>query len=353
MPLRKKRIAESEEQVSAETQKQLDFEAQPESYESSSSLLEEADDYYFPPITGTYLRLSRFIINFIGVFLTPLFLLLMNNPDISGVEYQQGTLFGYEVRSYLMEKYNHTCQYCGGLSGDNCLEVEHIISKHNKGTNKISNLTIACHTCNNDKDNLNLDQWLSALQEIPKPAKLNEQRIKLITSFLEGHPLSHKNYAAWVNSLRYYIINNIDTQDLELSTGGKTSYNRRQLGLPKDHHFDALCVGEVPDEFKYANQPVLYIKAMGRGTRFRGNTNECGIITTKFYNRSKMVFGFQTGDIVKACIPKGKYAGTYIGRITTRKSGSFYLVGAKTVPCVNHKYCKLLQHGNGYNYTCA
>ena len=45
MPLRKKRIAESEEQVSAETQKQLDFEAQPESYESSSSLLEEADDF--------------------------------------------------------------------------------------------------------------------------------------------------------------------------------------------------------------------------------------------------------------------------------------------------------------------
>lgn len=45
MPLRKKRNAESEEQVSAETQKQLDFEAQPESYESSSSLLEEADDF--------------------------------------------------------------------------------------------------------------------------------------------------------------------------------------------------------------------------------------------------------------------------------------------------------------------
>ena len=278
---------------------------------------------------------------------------LMDNPGISGMEYQQGTLFGYELRSYLMEKYNHTCQYCGGLSGDQCLEIEHIISKHNKGTDKVSNLTVACHTCNQVKGNLNLDQWLLKLQGLSKPSELNKQRIKLITKFLDGHPLSHKNYAAWVNSLRYYIINNIDTQDLELSTGGKTSYNRNLLKLPKDHHFDALCVGEIPSEFKYVSQPVLYIKAMGRGTRFRGNTNKCGIIITKFYDNSKMVFGFQTGDIVKAVIPKGKYAGAYIGRITTRKNGYFHLVGKQTIANVNHKYCTVLQHGNGYNYTCA
>lgn len=44
-------------------------------------IVEEADDYYFPPITGTYLRLSRFLINIISVILTPLFLLLVNNPQ--------------------------------------------------------------------------------------------------------------------------------------------------------------------------------------------------------------------------------------------------------------------------------
>ena len=43
-------------------------------------IIEEADDYYFPPITGTYLRLSRMLIFFLTLFLTPLWLLFMQNP---------------------------------------------------------------------------------------------------------------------------------------------------------------------------------------------------------------------------------------------------------------------------------
>lgn len=44
-------------------------------------IIEEADDYYFPPITGTYLRFSRVLISLITYFLTPTFLLLMQNPE--------------------------------------------------------------------------------------------------------------------------------------------------------------------------------------------------------------------------------------------------------------------------------
>lgn len=44
-------------------------------------VLEEADDYYFPPITGTYLRLSRFLIAILTFFVTPTFLLLMQRPE--------------------------------------------------------------------------------------------------------------------------------------------------------------------------------------------------------------------------------------------------------------------------------
>lgn len=44
-------------------------------------IIEEADDYYFPPLTGTYLRLSRMLISILGVILTPLWLLLMQNPE--------------------------------------------------------------------------------------------------------------------------------------------------------------------------------------------------------------------------------------------------------------------------------
>lgn len=44
-------------------------------------VVEEADDYYFPPITGSYLRLSRFVIAILTYFLTPTFLLFMQQPE--------------------------------------------------------------------------------------------------------------------------------------------------------------------------------------------------------------------------------------------------------------------------------
>ena len=44
-------------------------------------ITEEADDYYFPPFTGTYLRFAKFIILVFSYFVTPLYLLLSNNPQ--------------------------------------------------------------------------------------------------------------------------------------------------------------------------------------------------------------------------------------------------------------------------------
>lgn len=44
-------------------------------------VIEEADDYYFPPITGSYLRLTRLLITLFTFFMTPTFLLLMNYPE--------------------------------------------------------------------------------------------------------------------------------------------------------------------------------------------------------------------------------------------------------------------------------
>ncbi len=73
----------------------------------------------------------------------------MQNPEISGVEYQQGTLLGYEVREYLLEKWGRTCLYCGAR--DVPLEIEHLISKSRGGTNRVSNLALACHPCNQAK----------------------------------------------------------------------------------------------------------------------------------------------------------------------------------------------------------
>ena len=61
----------------------------------------------------------------------------MVNPEISGVEYQQGTLAGYELREYLLEKFNRTCAYCG--KKDVPLQIEHIHPKSLGGSDKTSN----------------------------------------------------------------------------------------------------------------------------------------------------------------------------------------------------------------------
>lgn len=44
-------------------------------------IIEEADDYYFPPITGTYIRFTRYLVTIATLFITPVWLLALQNPD--------------------------------------------------------------------------------------------------------------------------------------------------------------------------------------------------------------------------------------------------------------------------------
>lgn len=68
--------------------------------------------------------------------------------------------------------------------------------------------------------------------------------------------------------------------------------------------------------------------------------------------RVKKHYGFATGDLVKAVVPKGKNAGTHMGRVAVRSSGSFNITTATgTVQGINYKYVRLLQPADGYNYT--
>ena len=83
---------------------------------------------------------------------------LMQNPEVSGVEYQQGNLQGYTVREYLLEKWGRQCAYCGKT--DTPLEVEHIHPKSKGGSNRVSNLTLACNRCNQSKGNRDVEDFL-------------------------------------------------------------------------------------------------------------------------------------------------------------------------------------------------
>lgn len=80
------------------------------------------------------------------------------NPEITGTEYQQGELAGYEVREYLLEKWHRTCAYCGAQNVP--LQVEHIHPRADGGSNRVSNLTLACPSCNQKKGSRPIAEFL-------------------------------------------------------------------------------------------------------------------------------------------------------------------------------------------------
>lgn len=120
---------------------------------------------------------------------------LMQNPEISGVEYQQGTLQGYSVREYLLEKWCRKCAYCATENVP--LQVEHVKARANGGSNNVSNLTLACEPCNSKKGTKDIAVFLQnkpdvlkrIMAQIKKPltdaAAVNATRNKLFTELLK------------------------------------------------------------------------------------------------------------------------------------------------------------------------
>ncbi|TDF62851.1 RNA-guided endonuclease IscB [Cupriavidus sp. L7L] len=276
------------------------------------------------PITALSIELVRFDMQ------------AMENPEISGVEYQQGTLLGYEVKEYLLAKLGRTCAYCDAT--DRPLETEHILAKANGGSNRVSNLTLACRPCNQKKGNLPLEVFL---RKDPDRAKRILARAKA--------PLRD---AAAVNATRFALLNALKSFGLPLETGSgaQTKYNRRRLDIPKSHALDAACVGNVHSVWTW-QRPILRIKCAGRGSYQRTRLTAHGF-ARGYLMRSKRAFGFQTGDMVKAVVPSGKKAGTHIGRVAIRATGSFNIqTAAGAVQGISYKHCNLLQRGDGYGYS--
>jgi hypothetical protein len=136
---------------------------------------------------------------------------------------------------------------------------------------------------------------------------------------------------------------------LELSSGGRTKFNRSRLGIPKSHALDAACVGEVGGVANW-QQPGLQVKCTGRGSYQRTRLNQFGF-PRAYLTRQKQINGFQTGDAVRAIVPSGKKAGTYTGRVAVRRTGSFDIqTGSAVVQGIGYRYCRLIQRGDGYGY---
>lgn len=256
----------------------------------------------------------------------------MQNPEIQGVEYQHGTLYGYTVRQYLLEKFSYQCVYCG--KKDVPLEVEHIVPKSRGGSNRITNLAISCVDCNQTKGAQTAEEF-----GYPDVQAQGKKSLK---------------DAGVLNSVRWEIYIRLKEFGLpiEIGTGAHTKYNRSQLGYPKKHWIDAVCVGKSGERvILEPSMQFLYIASTGHGRRQMCLMNKYGFPRTNPKSH-KNIKDFQTGDIVKAVVTKGKKVGTYFGRVAVRTSGSFNIKTRKeTVQGISYQYCKLLQRANGYGYT--
>jgi len=289
------------------------------------------------PITGISQELVRFDTQ------------KLENPEISGVEYQQGTLLGYEVREYLLEKWGRECAYCG--TTDTPLEIEHVVPRSRGGSNRVSNLTLTCHPCNQSKDALSLVDFFATDKGLKKRLKANGHTANARLERVQRQLKQPLRDASAVNATRWALFNALKATSLPVAvgTGGRTKYNRQRLGIPKTHALDAACVGAF-DALHAWQVPTLTIKAMGRGSYQRTRLTKYGF-PRGFLMRQKQVHGFQTGDMVRAMVPTGKKAGTHAGRVAVRKTGSFNIQTEHgAVQGISHKYCTVIQRGDGYGY---
>jgi 5-methylcytosine-specific restriction endonuclease McrA len=262
---------------------------------------------------------------------------LLQQPDITNLQYQRGTLFGTELRQYLLMKWGHHCAYC--LATGVPLEIDHVMPQSRGGSDRVANLVIACHACNQQKSDQLLEDFLRDRPDVL--ACIQAQR---------KAPLKD---AAAVNSTRWAIYERLKALGLalEAGSGGITKWNRQNRGLPKAHWIDAACCGTSTPHSLCLNrvQPWL-IGAKGRQKRQMVNVDEHGFPVGKAKGPSR-VWGVQTGDMVRAVVTKGKKIGTYVGRVAIKTDGYFKITGAfGMVEGIHARYCTPIHRNDGYTY---
>lgn len=146
----------------------------------------------------------------------------INNPIISGSEYQQGEqLDFFNVREYVLFRDNHICQHCKGKSKDKVLNVHHIESRK-AGGDSPNNLITLCETCHKAYHRGEFE--------------LNVKRGK---SFRD---------AAFMGIMRWSFYNRLKNiyPNVSMTFGYITKNTLITNNLPKDHYVDARCISGNP-----------------------------------------------------------------------------------------------------------
>lgn len=147
----------------------------------------------------------------------------MINPEINGVDYQHGQMYGFfDERYFVFARDNYTCQCCGE-SKDKILQTHHIIYRSNGGTNRVDNLITVCtdcHTPENHKKGGILYEW--------------QEQHKKVRQYKEP---------PFMNVLRKRIF--VRYPNAIITYGSETTPKRKEMGLDKTHYNDAIVISGV------------------------------------------------------------------------------------------------------------
>ena len=253
------------------------------------------------PITGTVIEVAQFDAQ------------LLKNPDIAGVQYQQGERMGFwNTREYVLCRDGHKCQHCKGKTKDPVLNVHHIESRQTGG-DAPNNLITLCETCHKAYHKGEI-----------------ELKVKRGTSLRD---------AALMNVMRWELYRRARSlwQNVSLTYGYITKHTRVSAGLEKSHRVDARCISGHP-----VARPSEHWFCMKQTRRHNRQVMKARILKGGRLKRNQapyLVHGFRLFD-------KVKLNGTECFIFGRRSSGSFdvrLIDGTKVHAGISHRKLRFLE----------
>ena len=258
----------------------------------------------------------------------------MINPDIQGVDYQQGQTYGFfDERYFVFARDNYTCQCCG-KSKDKVLQTHHIIYRSNGGSNRVDNLITVCTDCHT--------YW-------------NHQKGGILYKWQEQHKkVKQYKEPPFMNILRRRIFDKYPYA--YITYGSETTPRRKELELDKTHYNDAIIISgidkvkENPGEWLLIKQFRKKKRSLHEATARKGRKTPN--ITQKRNSKNTPKYkGFILNDKVSVFNQIGYITGFTSGGMYIKNiAGEYIILPDKSYKQVGIGYVKFISHNNNWEY---
>ena len=239
------------------------------------------------------------------------------HPDVEGESCQRGPLYKTNLKGFVMARDQRTCVYCRAKTK---LTLDHVVARSRGGGNRHTNIVCACAPCNDDKNNQDVETWLTATgrDQVRTRAPSTLERLRRIGAGsvdLRGMALANVVAPAVGDAYErkgYTVVR---------SSGADTAAWRAMHGVEKSHSADAACTGAQDTPVAWRCTQPLAITMTGRGRRLVIKRNAAGfprLTKTGIVkgHRARPAHGRRAGDVV---IINGRGKRTALATLTTAR----------------------------------